>query len=77
MNRTKTTPKALREVWEWKEACHRRVARLPPREAIDRLLEDADRTAKSLGLTLKTLETARSDMVAEKLPTYASKNRPS
>jgi len=69
------TPKALAEVWAWKDACYREVAHLPIREAIGKRLSDCDRTARHLGVAMpesppSTHHTAR---VAEGTGLYETK----
>jgi len=44
-----TVPRALREVWEWKDAIWREVEHLPTREAVHEVLARAQKTAEELG----------------------------
>lgn len=41
-----TAPRALRDVWEWKDAISREVEHLPTREAVATILRNAEQTAK-------------------------------
>ena len=56
---------ALKEVWEWKDACYQEVAHLPRREALQALLVNAERTARSLNLRLTPMSSVRAMQVAE------------
>jgi hypothetical protein len=44
------TPRALQDVWAWKEAVWRDVAHLPTKEAVREILVRARRTAEELDL---------------------------
>jgi hypothetical protein len=43
-------PKALREVWEWKERAYREVEHLPARQAVRKRLEDSIKAVRAIGL---------------------------
>ena len=62
--------KALREVWAWKDACYRDVARLPTQEALTTLLENAARVTRALDLNLKPMPPSRCSIVAEEGTEY-------
>ncbi len=63
-------PESLLEVWEWKEGCCREVRHLPRREALQTLLANSERTARSLNLKLQPMSLARPKMVAESYGQY-------
>jgi hypothetical protein len=70
MNDMEKVPKALQEVWDWKDACYRDVAHLPPRDALRTLLRRAEETARSLNLRLDPITPVRSQMIAEEHGEY-------
>ncbi len=51
--------KALKEVWEWKEALYQEVKGLPVPEAIDYLLKKAKEARPKLDIEDKTLVESR------------------
>ena len=68
-------PKALAEVWAWKDACYREVAHLSTREAIKKRLADCDKAALRPGSAkpeagVRAHRTAR---VAERKSLYDAK----
>ena len=48
----KNEPKALCEVWEWKEKAYKDVEHMPIGEAVKKRLEDSLQTIYKLGLPL-------------------------
>lgn len=70
-----TVSKALREVWAWKDACYRDVARLPTQEALTTLLENADRVTRALNLNLQPMPSSRRSIVAEEGTEYVTGRR--
>lgn len=65
---------ALREVWEWKDDCYRKVAHLPVRKGIERRMRDATATARRLGFKMAELECRHPAMVAEERAAYGRKS---
>lgn len=45
-------PRALQEVWEWKDAISREVDHLPPREALHQILVRSTEVARKYGYDL-------------------------
>jgi hypothetical protein len=70
MNDRPATSKALREVWEWKDAAYREVAHLPRREALRVLLDRAEHTARAMRLDHPALAPPPTRMVAEEPGEY-------
>ena len=68
-------PKALAEVWAWKEACYREVEHLPIREAVMKRLADCARAPARSGPALHATgaHAARSSRVAEGKSHYQPK----
>ena len=62
--------KALKEVWEWKDACYRDVAHLPRREALLKLIDDADLCVAEMNLRLPPISERRAGLVAEARTKY-------
>jgi len=54
-------PRALQEVWDWKEACWREVADLDLDAAIRKSLEKAGETARATGFLPSPLPDAAPD----------------
>jgi hypothetical protein len=71
--RARRVPLALREVWEWKEACYREVKHLPVRQALVQRLDMATKRAAELGFPTGGEE--RRLEVAEETPPYGSRRR--
>ena len=67
-------PRALEEVWEWKDACRQDVAHLPRREALRRLVENANRAAEEVGFNTSATRVVRA-MVADERSNYGRSNR--
>ena len=69
------TPKALTEVWAWKEACCREVSHLPIREAIKKRLADCARTGQRLGAGAPEIPACvhRASRVAESAHPYETR----
>ena len=67
-------PRALREVWEWKDAVWREVEHLPTRDAVHEILVRARKTAEELGFGASGAESALpSCAVAEGRERYGNK----
>lgn len=49
----KYVPRALREVWEWKDAIYQEVKHLPRGERLRAILDDAAHAARELGMTAR------------------------
>lgn len=47
--KTDYVPKALREVWAWKDEIYQEVKHLPTRDALRAILDKAEETAARLG----------------------------
>ncbi len=47
--RTEYIPRALREVWEWKDSIYREVKHLPRKQALQKIIENAEIAARELG----------------------------
>ena len=71
------TPKALREVWEWKSACDREVSHLGIRDALKKRLSNANRNAAKLGFIFTQDKPAKTFIVAEKTSSYCNKRKKS
>jgi hypothetical protein len=70
-----TVPRALREVWEWKDAVWREVEHLPTREAVHEILIRARKTAEELGFAASGTGSALSSRaVAEGRERYGTRN---
>ena len=72
-NREDAVPRALREVWEWKEAVSRDTAGLTTAEALKRLHTEADAICREYGLHRATPD-EMSLSVAEDLAEYGRKD---
>jgi hypothetical protein len=62
-------PKALREVWEWKDEIYQEVKHLPTREALRAILKKAEKTAVELGFGEPRVS-GKHKVVAESPVTY-------
>lgn len=51
MTHEKNVPRALREVWEWKDAIYQEVKHLPRAERLRAILDNAAHAARELGMT--------------------------
>ena len=65
----KNVPRALREVWEWKDAIYQEVKHLPRDQMLRAMLENARKAARELGMAASSAPLA----VQEKAPKYGDK----
>ena len=63
----KNVPRALREVWEWKDAIYQELKHLPRDEMLRAMLDNARKAAIELGMT-----SARPLAVREASPAYGT-----
>lgn len=64
-------PRALREVWEWKDAISREVDHLPPREALHQILVRSAEVARKYGYDLSVPTSGKQvAVVAERRSEY-------
>ncbi len=68
-----STPRALREVWEWKEAVRQDTVGLTTSEALKRIHAEAEAICRDYGLSRATPD-GMSLRVAEKGADYGRKN---
>jgi len=47
--RTEYVPRALKEVWEWKDSIYQEVKHLPRKQALQKIMENAGIAARELG----------------------------
>ena len=67
--------KALLEVWEWKDAIYQEVKHLPTKQALRKIMENAEKTARKLNLGLRPASPSRHLIVAESPATYSVARR--
>jgi len=66
-------PRALREVWEWKDSIYQETKHLPQREALREIMRMAHQVAVEEGFVAATPPVAK---VAETPAPYRAKRRP-
>lgn len=66
-------PRALRQVWEWKEAIHQEVKHLPLRDALDAIMDMGARAAAEYGFLPGIADVAPKSRVAEHSADYETK----
>lgn len=72
--KTEYVPRALREVWEWKDAIYQEVKHLPTKQALRQIMENADKAAKELGFGVPKVDKTRL-VVAESPAIYSVARR--
>ena len=79
MNRSDKTasdvPRALREVWEWKDAVCRSVKDLSPEDAVRAILAKSTATVRKYGVWRENQPTGKSLAVAEGKETYGERGQ--
>ena len=74
MNNNDYTPKALREIWNWKDEIYKEVEHLNPKDALHEIMNKAEVVARELGFIIPT-SISHTAAVAEKQTEYtATKN---
>ena len=66
-------PRALRQVWEWKEAIHQEVKHLPLRDALDAIIDMGARAGAEYDFLPRLSDGAAQARVAESREEYETK----
>lgn len=69
--KTEHVPRALEEVWEWKNSIYQEVKHLPTEQALRQIMENAAKTAKELGFDVPK-DTKTHLVVAEQRAKYST-----
>lgn len=70
--KTEYVPRALKEVWEWKDSIYQEVKHLPTEQAMRKIMENAAKTANELGFDVSPRARKRA-VVAEPRNKYGER----
>jgi hypothetical protein len=68
-------PKALQQVWDWKQSVYEQYQGLPTPEVLSRILAEADHAATTMGFAPPSAEPNPASALAEQPTPYACRNK--